>query len=85
MNSRELWTRLRAGLKAGQFQFQAGNGEWRSDVGAPPFKLKGMWETQTASGARECWRVSFSCHHRPITVETRKPRPKLWLVGSKAS
>jgi hypothetical protein len=83
MNSRELWTRLRAGLKAGQFQ--VGNVEWRGEVGAPPFKLKGMWETQTASGARECWRVSFSCHHRPITVETRKPRPKLWLVGSKAS
>ncbi|EHK55858.1 hypothetical protein MAXJ12_18063 [Mesorhizobium alhagi CCNWXJ12-2] len=83
MNSRELWTRLRAGLKAGQFQ--VGNVEWRDDVGAPPFKLKGIWETQTASGARECWRVSFSCHHRPITVETRKPRPKLWLVESKAS
>ena len=83
MNSRELWTRLRAGLKAGQFQ--VGNVAWRGDVGAPPFKLKGMWETQTASGARECWRVSFSCHHRPITVETRKPRPKLWLVESKAS
>jgi hypothetical protein len=83
MNSRELWTRLRAGLKAGQFQVE--NVEWRDDVGAPPFKLKGIWETQTASGARECWRVSFSCHHRPITVETRKPRPKLWLVESKAS
>jgi hypothetical protein len=83
MNSRELWTRLRAGLKAGQFQVE--NVEWRDDVGAPPFKLKGMWETQTASGARECWRVSFSCHHRPITVETRKPQPKLWLVESKAS
>ena len=82
MNSRELWTRLRAGLKAGQFQ--VGNVAWRGG-GAPPFKLKGMWETQTASGARECWRVSFSCHHRPITVETRKPRPKLWLVESKAS
>jgi hypothetical protein len=83
MNSRELWTRLRAGLKAGQFQ--VGNVEWRGEIGAPPFKLKGMWETQTASGARECWRISFSCHHRPITVETRKPRPKLWLVRSKAS
>ena len=83
MNSRELWTRLRAGLKAGQFQ--VGNIEWRGDVGAPPFKLKGMWETQTASGARECWRVSLSCRHRTITVETRKPRPKLWLVESKAS
>jgi hypothetical protein len=83
MISRELFSRLRAGLKAGQFQ--VGNGEWRGDVGAPPFKLKGMWETQTASGARECWRVSFSCHHRPITVETRKPRPKLTLVGSRAS
>ena len=83
MNSRELWTRLRSGLKSGQFQ--VGNVEWRGDAGAPPIKLKGMWETQTASGARECWRVSFSCHHKTITVETRKPRPKLWLVGSKAS
>jgi hypothetical protein len=85
MISRALFSRLRAGLKAGQFQFHAGNVEWRGGVGAPPFKLKGMWETQIASGARECWRVSFSCHHRPITVETRKPRPKLTLVGSKAS
>jgi hypothetical protein len=83
MNSRELWTRLRAGLKAGQFQ--VGNVEWRGVDGAPPFKLKGMWETQTASGAREFWRVSFSCHHKTIIIDAKKPRPKLTLVESKAS
>jgi hypothetical protein len=83
MISRELFSRLRAGLKAGQFQ--DGKVEWRGDAGAPPFKLKAMWGSQGASGAPERWRVSFSCHHKNIIIDTRKPRPKLTLVESKAS
>jgi hypothetical protein len=43
MISRELFSRLRAGLRAGQFQ--DGKVEWRGDIGAPPFKLKAMWAT----------------------------------------
>ena len=83
MISRELWTRLRVGLKADQMQ--AGNIEWRGGEVAPQFKLKAMWAGQAASGAPERWRVSFSCHHKNITIDTTKPRPRLRLVESKAS
>jgi hypothetical protein len=83
MISRELFSRLRAGLRAGQFQ--DGKVEWRGDIGAPPFKLKAMWTTPAASAAQERWRVSFSCHHKTIIVETGKPRARLTLVRSQAS
>ncbi|HEV2899573.1 MAG TPA: hypothetical protein VGX71_17410 [Pseudaminobacter sp.] len=83
MISRELFSRLRAGLRAGQFQ--DGKVEWRGDIGAPRFKLKAMWATPASFGAQERWRVSFSCHHKTIIVETRKPRARLTLVRSQAS
>ena len=56
MISRELFSRLRAGLRAGQFQ--DGKVEWRGDIGAPPFKLKATWATPAAFGAQERWRAA---------------------------
>lgn len=79
MNSRELWSRLRVGFRAGEARIA--KVEWRDDVAVPQFKLRARWTTPAASGTRECWQASFSARHKNIIIDTRKPRARLKLVG----
>ena len=68
---------MRVSFRAGQTR----KADWRGDAAVPQFRFKVKWAMPTVSGARECWRVSFSARHKNITVDTRKPRARLKLVG----
>jgi hypothetical protein len=78
MISRELFTRLLSGMRAGEPATD--HVKWLADVGAPPFTLKGKWATPANFPSREQWQVSLGCAPKAISPEPKKRPEYLRLV-----
>ena len=77
MISRDLFTRLLSGMRAGEPATGDVGCGWLTGVSAPPFTLKGKW---TTSATQERWQVSLGCMPKTVPAEAKKRPAYLRLV-----